>query len=153
VTPLLEGTGLKKVFPVGRGQSLHALDGVDLAVARGEVIVIIGPSGSGKSTLIGCLNGLEQADAGEIRIDGRTVKAHSHRMWREVLQRIGPLESDLGLGLFDTDVLSMKARVAGFTLAVCCDVFVHHFGTRTFAHGSANPPPPVPDRRNSTTAN
>ena len=72
---------------------------------------------------------------------------------REVLQRIGPLESDLGLGLFDTDVLSMKARVAGFTLAVCCDVFVHHFGTRTFAHGSANPPPPVPDRRNSTTAN
>jgi GT2 family glycosyltransferase len=67
---------------------------------------------------------------------------------REVLKRIGPLESDLGLGLFDSDVLSMKAKAAGFTLAVCRDLFVHHFGTRTFAHGAANPPPPVPDRRN-----
>jgi GT2 family glycosyltransferase len=69
---------------------------------------------------------------------------------RDVLKRIGPLESGLGLGLFDTDVLSMKARAAGFTLAVCRDVFVHHFGTRTFAHGAANPPPPVPERRNGT---
>ncbi|MCI0462587.1 MAG: glycosyltransferase [Gemmataceae bacterium] len=54
---------------------------------------------------------------------------------REVLKRIGPLESE-GLGLFDTDVLSAKARQAGYTLAVCRDLFVHHFGTRTFAHGA-----------------
>jgi GT2 family glycosyltransferase len=67
---------------------------------------------------------------------------------REVLKRIGPLESNLGLGLFDTDVLSVKARAAGFNLAVCRDLFVHHFGTRTFAHGSRNPPPPVPEQRN-----
>ena len=39
------------------------------------------------------------------------------------------------LGLFDTDILSAKAREAGFTLAVCRDLFIHHFGTRTFAHG------------------
>jgi GT2 family glycosyltransferase len=54
---------------------------------------------------------------------------------REVLNRIGPLDEE-GLGLFDTDLLSLKARQAGYTLAVCRDLFVHHFGTRTFAHGA-----------------
>jgi hypothetical protein len=36
------------------------------------------------------------------------------------------------LGLFDTNILSAKAREAGFTLAVCRDLFIHHLGTRTF---------------------
>jgi GT2 family glycosyltransferase len=62
---------------------------------------------------------------------------------REVLGRIGPLGEE-GLDLFDTDLLSLRARQAGFTLAVCRDLFVHHFGTRTFAHGApvgaAQPP-------------
>jgi hypothetical protein len=39
--------------------------------------------------------------------------------------------------LFDSDILSAKAQQAGFSLAVCRDLFVHHFGTRTFAHGPA----------------
>src|SRR4029077_8272319 len=75
---------------------------------------------------------------------------------REVLKRIGPLESTLGLGLFDTDVLSLKARAAGYKLAVCRDLFVHHFGTRTFAHGAPSPAPlfarpltDIPDQRPS----
>ena len=51
------------------------LDGVDLSVARGEVIVIAGPSGSGKSTMLRCVNGLETIDSGEIRFDGRPVRA------------------------------------------------------------------------------
>jgi hypothetical protein len=38
--------------------------------------------------------------------------------------------------LFDTDVLRLKARQAGYSLAVCRDLFVHPFGTRTFAHGA-----------------
>lgn len=54
---------------------------------------------------------------------------------REVLGPIGPLDEE-GLGLFDTNVLSLKARQAGYSLAVCRDLFVHHFGTRTFAHGA-----------------
>jgi polar amino acid transport system ATP-binding protein len=91
-TPLIAASGLTKAY--GR---IHALDGVDLSVSRGEVIVIIGPSGSGKSTLIRCLNGLEQADGGEIRIDGRPVKAHSPRMWRAVRQRIGMVFQDYTL--------------------------------------------------------
>jgi len=40
------------------------------------------------------------------------------------------------LGLFDTDILSVKARQLGYNLAVCRDLFIHHFGTRTFAHGA-----------------
>jgi GT2 family glycosyltransferase len=56
---------------------------------------------------------------------------------REVLLRIGfALDAWADLGLFDTDVLSMKARQAGFNLAICRDLFVHHFGTRTFAQGA-----------------
>jgi GT2 family glycosyltransferase len=54
---------------------------------------------------------------------------------REVLAKIGPLEQWSDLSLFDTDILSAKARQAGYTLACCRDLFVHHFGTRTFAHG------------------
>jgi GT2 family glycosyltransferase len=55
---------------------------------------------------------------------------------REVLKRIGHLREASDLALFDTDLLSTKARQAGFTLACCRDLFVHHFGTRTFAHGA-----------------
>ncbi len=54
---------------------------------------------------------------------------------RAVLEKVGPIESEAGLGLFDTDVLGVQARRAGYTLAVCKDLFVHHFGSRTFAHG------------------
>jgi GT2 family glycosyltransferase len=55
---------------------------------------------------------------------------------REVLKRIGHLREAGDLALFDTDLLSARARQAGFTLACCRDLFVHHFGTRTFAHGA-----------------
>jgi len=58
---------------------------------------------------------------------------------REVLRRVtnqGQLDKWTDLSLFDTDILSAKAREAGFTLAVCRDLFIHHFGTRTFAHGA-----------------
>jgi ABC-type polar amino acid transport system ATPase subunit len=66
---LVELQGIRKSF----GDNL-VLDGVDLNVARGEVIVIAGPSGSGKSTMLRCINGLETIDAGEIRFDGQPVK-------------------------------------------------------------------------------
>jgi polar amino acid transport system ATP-binding protein/general L-amino acid transport system ATP-binding protein len=52
----------------------RALDGVDLQVAEGEIVVIIGPSGSGKSTLIRCINQLEEHDGGTITVDGHVVK-------------------------------------------------------------------------------
>jgi ABC-type polar amino acid transport system ATPase subunit len=49
---------------------LHVLNGIDLAVAAGEKICIVGPSGSGKSTLLRCLNFLEEPDQGVVRLDG-----------------------------------------------------------------------------------
>ncbi len=52
---------------------VHALRGVDLDVARGEVVVIIGPSGSGKSTLLRCINHLEAPTSGEIIVDGISI--------------------------------------------------------------------------------
>ena len=51
----------------------EVLRGIDLTVARGEVVVIMGPSGSGKSTLLRLVNHLEQLDDGEIKVDGRHV--------------------------------------------------------------------------------
>ncbi len=57
---------LKKYYEGG----VHALDGVDMDVERGEVVVIIGPSGSGKSTLLRSLNLLEQPTSGQILVGG-----------------------------------------------------------------------------------
>ena len=54
--------------------SFLALDNVDLDVAEGEVVCIIGPSGSGKSTLVRCVNLLEQYHAGEISVGGGVVR-------------------------------------------------------------------------------
>jgi GT2 family glycosyltransferase len=56
---------------------------------------------------------------------------------RAVLERVRPgLNEWTDLSLFDTDILSAKARQEGFTPVICRDLFVHHFGTRTFAHGA-----------------
>ena len=56
---------------------------------------------------------------------------------RQVLYKIlSALEKWTDLTLFDTDILSAKARQAGFTLACCRDLYIHHFGTRQFAHGA-----------------
>jgi ABC-type polar amino acid transport system ATPase subunit len=65
---LVELLGIRKAF----GDNV-VLDGVDLSVTRGEVIVIAGPSGSGKSTMLRCVNGLETVDGGEVRFDGQPV--------------------------------------------------------------------------------
>jgi polar amino acid transport system ATP-binding protein len=68
--PLLDVRGLRKRF--GDTEVLH---GVDLAVAPGELVFIIGPSGSGKSTLLRCCNRLEEPSGGQIVFEGRDILA------------------------------------------------------------------------------
>ncbi|TXS63312.1 amino acid ABC transporter ATP-binding protein [Streptomyces sp. me109] len=68
VDPLIELQGVNKYFG-----ELHVLQDIDLTVARGEVVVVIGPSGSGKSTLCRTINRLETVQSGTIRLDGRPL--------------------------------------------------------------------------------
>ena len=91
--PMIEVEDLHKHFG-----ELHVLRGIDLSVATGEVVCIIGPSGSGKSTLLRCINHLEEPESGRIRIDGRLAyrdedrgafKAHSNRAIAAVRARVG----------------------------------------------------------------
>lgn len=71
-TPLLEMQGIEKVFP-----GVKALDRVGLEVMPGQVVALIGENGAGKSTLMNILGGVLQADAGEIKIDGKQVRIQS----------------------------------------------------------------------------
>ena len=62
--------------------SLHVLRDIDLSIARGEVVVVIGPSGSGKSTLCRAINRLEPIDDGVIRFDGQPLPAEGKALAR-----------------------------------------------------------------------
>ena len=65
---MVELTGVRKSF-----DDNVVLDGIDLAIGRGEAIVVAGPSGSGKSTMLRCINGLEPIDEGSITVDGQRI--------------------------------------------------------------------------------
>jgi ABC-2 type transport system ATP-binding protein len=79
-TPALRIRGLRKAFP-----KVIAVDGVDLEVARGEVFGLLGPNGAGKTTTLEIIEGLTEADSGEIEILGLTWKNDG----QEIRSRIG----------------------------------------------------------------
>ncbi|MFD5838695.1 ABC transporter ATP-binding protein [Streptomyces collinus] len=92
---LLEATGLAKSFAVRRtlrgGRRLRALDGVDLTLARGETLGLVGESGCGKSTLARVLLRLERPDAGSVRYGGADPFALSGAellAWRRKVQMV-----------------------------------------------------------------
>ncbi|MFN8384840.1 MAG: ABC transporter ATP-binding protein [Anaerolineales bacterium] len=70
--PFIQIAGLVKHFEMG-GQTVRALDGVDVEIEEGTFTVVMGPSGSGKSTLLYLLGGLDRATSGSISIEGERL--------------------------------------------------------------------------------
>jgi ABC-type lipoprotein export system ATPase subunit len=70
--PVLQARDLRKEYGRGEGR-LHAVDGVDLDVGRGETVAVMGPSGCGKSTLLHLLGGLDRPSGGEVRLAGDRI--------------------------------------------------------------------------------
>lgn len=73
MNPILEARGVRKVFTGGDGGVIVVLDGVDLQVARGEMVAIVGASGAGKSTLLQVLGALERPTGGDVLLAGTAV--------------------------------------------------------------------------------
>ena len=71
---ILETRDLRKVYGSGDTE-VRALDGVDLAVEKGEFVAVVGTSGSGKSTLLHMLGGLDRPTSGTVTVDGRELSA------------------------------------------------------------------------------
>lgn len=78
--------GLRKIYRIGE-VDVHALRGVDLQVARGEFLSVVGPSGSGKSTLFHILGGLAPPSDGEVLIDGVDLRKLSESQRTELRQK------------------------------------------------------------------
>ncbi|MCX6050315.1 MAG: ABC transporter ATP-binding protein [Chloroflexi bacterium] len=76
--PIISAHQLHKTFRNGQIQ-VHALRGVDLMVARGEMVAIMGPSGCGKTTLLNCISGLDDFDSGEVMIEGTDLRTMNDR--------------------------------------------------------------------------
>lgn len=69
---ILQAKDLKKIYGSGNN-AVHALDGVNLRVERGEFVAIVGTSGSGKSTLLHMLGGLDRPTEGTVIVDGQDI--------------------------------------------------------------------------------
>jgi lipoprotein-releasing system ATP-binding protein len=99
---VLEAQALSKTYVGGDGGRIVVLDAVDLQIARGEMVAIIGSSGAGKSTLLHLLGALDRPTSGRVLIDGRALE-----------------------GMNDDDVSALRNRTVGF-------VFQFHHLLREF---------------------
>ena len=102
--PMVALRGVQKHFG-----ALHVLRDVDLEVAAGEVVVVIGPSGSGKSTLCRTINRLEPIDSGEVLVDGVPVPAEGAALAR--------LRADVGMVFQSFDLFAHKTVLDNLCLA------------------------------------
>jgi len=93
--------GADNIITIGqlrkRFGATEVLKGIDLDVARGEVIAIIGKSGSGKSTLLRCINGLERFDEGALQVGGQALRHGDQRALRALRQHVGMIFQSFNL--------------------------------------------------------
>ncbi|OGO45520.1 MAG: hypothetical protein A2W34_02730, partial [Chloroflexi bacterium RBG_16_64_32] len=83
----MEAQGLTKVFGSGPA-AVRAVDGVDLTVRRGEILLIMGPSGSGKTTLLTIIGGLLRPTSGSVRINGYDITSMKESQLPAVRRRL-----------------------------------------------------------------
>jgi ABC-type multidrug transport system ATPase subunit len=100
----LRVTGLAKRYAAAR-----LFEGVDLTVAPGEVVALIGPNGTGKSTLIGCVTGAVIPDAGRIEIGGHDL--HAAPLAARAALRALPQEVEVPEGLTGRELIEFHAEV------------------------------------------
>ena len=100
----LQVSGLVKQFGTET-----VLDGIDLSIRKGEVVVVLGPSGCGKSTLLRCMNGLESLTAGNIFLDGEEITADG--------KKITQLRRKIGMVFQSYDLFPHKNIMDNITLA------------------------------------
>src|SRR5207244_12313384 len=87
--PIIRGVDAHKVYNSGVVK-VHALRGVNLAIARGEMVALMGPSGCGTTTLLNCFSGLDDLTSGDVLIEGASLGSmddNAHRRYRS--SRVG----------------------------------------------------------------
>jgi glutamate transport system ATP-binding protein len=102
--PMIRMAGVDKHFG-----DLHVLRDIDLEVARGQVVVVLGPSGSGKSTLCRTINRLEPVDSGTIEVDGEALPAEG--------KALAALRADVGMVFQAFNLFAHKTILENVTLA------------------------------------
>src|SRR6478609_7913507 len=80
--PAVELSGVRRRYGRGKG-TVHALAGIDLALARGTFTAVMGPSGSGKSTFLQCAAGLDRPSEGPVRLGGTEITGMSENKLTE----------------------------------------------------------------------
>jgi glutamate transport system ATP-binding protein len=103
-TPMIRMAAVDKHFG-----ELHVLRNINLEVAAGQVVVVLGPSGSGKSTLCRTINRLEPIDSGTIEIDGETLPAEG--------KGLAALRADVGMVFQSFNLFAHKTILENVTLA------------------------------------
>lgn len=118
--PLVVLADVRRTFQPGwsRARPVDAVDGVDLQIAAGEAVALVGPSGAGKTTLARMIVGLEPPDGGHVRLFGVDLQALCGQRRREILGRIGIIFQD------PYAALSPNARVLDIVLE---PLLVHGF--------------------------
>ena len=86
MTDVIAAHGVFKAYREG-GLEVEVLKGADLLLAAGEIVAVVGASGSGKSTLLHCLGGLDELDAGSVRVGGRDLATLSDEQRGELRNR------------------------------------------------------------------